>query len=374
MCVKNIFYNTYADGAQDVTEELYVCRDGRIAHTPEVRKYDRKLPYTKGTHFLGDLPTPRPSKSPSPNRRDSTYVPGSGAADKPTKHHDRHDREERQHRRSSRHFDAERDIPSSPLLTRSMTSPHTPHYVVIDQDQSRFKHRDIPPGPVHIANEITGHRRKSSREEPSSMHLNRRNSVNPQSYVVVNDNREQRRQERRERRMSTSEAIPIPPPAPPAPDVHPGSPRRFSRRPTTVVHSSDSSNATTSSASSPPKHVRWDEKMRLARDRHNAEIANRNVPPDTPPLGSSPLKGILKRSNTTTAVTGEKRGSKGEKKESSRRREPETAPKARPVADDLELFDHDRLRARFGSDSDTDRNRERRRRSKVWLADRYQYM
>ena len=366
MCVKNIFYNTYADGAQDVTEEVYPCREGRVSHVPEVHKYNRKLPFGKGTHFLGDLPTPRSSKSPSPNRRSSTYIPGSGLADIPksSKHHSHYDRHDHR-RRSSRHFDSERDIPSEAILTRSMTSPHVPHYVVIDQDQSRFKHLDIPMGPVHVIDGHGGHRRKTSKDsrdhESSGPHLQRRHSVNQQGYVVVNDNREHRRHERRERRMSTSDAIPIPPAAPAAPDIHPGSPRRLGRRATTVVHSSSSSNATSSSDSSPSKHVRWEEKMRLARERHNAEIAKRDAPADS----SSPLKGILK--NTTIVEPKPKdRESSAEAKERRRARKVKRE-------EELDLFDHDRLRARFGSEEEGDR--DRRRRSKVWLAgDRYQYL
>ena len=375
MCIKKIYYNTYADGAQDVTEEVYPCREGRVSHAPEVRKYHRKLPYNKGSRYLGDLPTPRRSKSPSPlPRRESiSYVPGSGLADLdvPSKHYghrdrsDRHDRHD--HRRhSSRHMDADRDLPSSPGLKRSLTSPHSPHYVVIDQDQSRFRNHDIPLGPVPIANEFGGHRRHSSRDHDSSnVHVHRRNSVNPQSYVVVNDHREHRRHDRK-RRMSTTE---VPPAAPPAPNVHPGSSsRRFGpRRAATIVQSSDSSNAT-STGSSPPKHVRWEEKLRLARDKHNAEIEKRNKVPDGPQ--DSPLKGILKR-----AATGDWKG-KGrdstEAREIRRAIERMDLPPS-PGMEELDLYDRDRLKARFGTDQENER--ERRRRSKVWVAgDRYQYL
>jgi len=397
MCIKKIYQNTYADGAQDVTEEIHPCREGRISHAPEVRKYNRKLPYNKGSRYLGDLPTPRRSKSPSPlPRRDSTYVSGgSGLVDidvsATTKHYghrDRSDRHERR-RRSSRHMDDLDPLPPSPGLKRSMTSPHSPHYVVIDQDQSRFRNLDIPLGPVHVVDDIHGsghshshghshghgHRRHSSRDyEPSSsnVHVHRRNSVNPQSYVIVNDHKEQRRHDRKRRMSTTTE---VPPAAPPAPNVHPstatGSRRFGPRRAATIVQPSDSSNATsTGSSSSPPKHVRWEEKVRRAREKHNAEIDKRDKLPDPPTQQPSGLKGILKR-----ATTGEWKG-KGrdtsEAREIRRAVERMDLPPS-PRREELDLYDRDRLKARFGHDDESDR--ERRRRSKVWLdGDRYKYL
>lgn len=358
MCLKKVYYNTYADGAQDIVEQLYPCREGRT-HAPEIRKYEQKFAYDKprdgleprdsrrlSSRFLGDLPTPRRSKSPSPlPRRDSTHI--SGDLPSPSKHHGRRDRRDH-HRRSSI------DYPPSPRLTRSSTMS-TPHVVVIDQDQSRFKRHDVDLGPVHIVD-----------ERPVRRHSTRRHTRrDTEDAVVINDERERRRHEREKRRMSTT--IPdILPAAPPAPDVHPAIKRRSSLRRAATVVQDDGSN--TSGASS--AHVHWEDKVRRARDKQNAEIANRRAPPEVHQPGTSPkaesgLKGILKR------ATSDWRTKDLKSETSDLRRAVEKMDLPKHTGDDLDLWDRDRLRARFGSDDGEGR---RRRTSKVWTGDRYEYL
>ncbi|KAK5659675.1 hypothetical protein OQA88_883 [Cercophora sp. LCS_1] len=362
MCLKKVYYNTYADGAQDIVEKLYPCREGRT-HAPEVRKYEQKFAYDKprdgleprerrlSSRFLGDLPTPRRSKSPSPlPRRESIHI--SGDLGSSSKHHGRRDRSDHQHHRRRSSI----DYPPSPRITRSSTMS-TPHVVVIDQDQSRFSRHDPDLGPVHIVDEAPT-RRHSTRER--SGRYSRRDTADADSYVVVNDERERRRHEREKRRKPT--IVDPPPEAPAAPDVNPAANRRFSLRRTPTVVLSDPG------TSAPSTHVHWEDKVRRARERQNAEISSR--PPPESATGTSPkpesgLKGILKR------ATSDWRTKDLKSETSDLRRAVEKMDLPKHTGDDLDLWDRDRLRARFGSDDGDDR---RRRTSKVWTGDRYQYL
>lgn len=377
MCLKEIYYNTYADGAKDVTEKLYPCRDGRSSHQPEVHKYDRTLPYTSKSrdgipdspralrsshHFLGNLPTPpRRSKSPSPahrERRDSvTYIPGSGVADmlKSSKHHHSH-HERLPTRRSSRHHHhvvvppSPPEPPAPPKLKRSMTSPH---YVVIEQDQPRLSKRDLPLGPIHVVDEAPRPRRRNSTK----------------AYVVQDDERERRREKRdQKRRLSTHTTSPFPEvPATGSsstPKIYVSEPPRLGlRRSNTASATIAASLASTASVGSstaakqhPSKRLRFEDEVRRARERQNAEISKRMSPPE---VHQEPgLKGILKK------ATGSFKGKERAEAPSTQDRE------------ELDLYDKDRLMARFGAGDDgSDTARDRRsRRTKVWTGDRYQYL
>ncbi|KAK1833595.1 hypothetical protein QBC39DRAFT_432288 [Podospora conica] len=383
MCLKEIYYNTYADGAKDVTEKLYPCREGRVSHQPDVHKYDRTLPYTSKSrdgipdspralrsshHFLGDLPTPpRRSKSPSPahrERRDSvTYIPGSGVAEMlkaSSKHlHTHHERLPT--RRSSRHQHHHVVVPPSPpmppalpKLKRSMTSPH---YVVIEQDQPRLGKHDLPiGGPIHVVDEAPRPRRRNSAK----------------AYVVQDDERERRREKRdQKRRLSTTSPFPEVTTAGPSsiPKVYVSEPPRLGlRRSNTATATIAASLASTTSIGSssaakqhPSKRLRFEDEVRRARERQNAEISKRMSPPEVhqEAAAAGGLKGILKKA--TGSFKGKERAAA---EPTSRERE------------ELDLYDRDRLAARFGGDeggSDTARDR-RSRRSKVFMGDRYQYL
>jgi len=389
MCLKKVYYNTYADGTQDVTEKMYACREGRVAHLPEVRIYDRKLAFNKRdpgaepprspvglrpiSYFTNELPTPRRSKSPTPTgRRDSgSYVSSAKLADllKPRKRHDRFDPP----RRSPRHADSDHEHSEPSRLKRAST---TPHFVVIEQGAPVF--RGVPASdllPLHVPGEHSS-RRRSTRDreyEAGGHHLRRRNSANLQGYVVPDDERERRRQDRElKRRLSTS-AKPEAPDAPVPPVLAPvltAEPRRYSlRRSATVAYPSGGSN---SSGSSPPKskRLRWEDEVRLAREQQNAEIANR-PPPEV--HQEPPLKGILK------TATGERKVKREESDTHELRRGveridiPETRGKENETKEELDLWNKDRLRARFGPEGSGTRGGKRRQ-SKVWVDDdRYQY-
>ncbi|KAK4183604.1 hypothetical protein QBC35DRAFT_507777 [Podospora australis] len=301
MCLSKLYYNTYSDGTNDVTEKRYDC-DRRCSH-PEVRKYDRKFPFTKlpdsqpeSHRSLSERkPTPyfepstsRGSKSPSPSsRRDSGVYMGSK--------YDSYDAYDPYglHHRSSRHDPRDRySDPREPRLKKSSTIPQI---VYMDRDSgkgrsrsnSRDYSRDIPLG-VSLADDY-GRRKSSSRSRSRddgsdmSKHYRRRHD-DPSGYMFIDDQDERRRQ-RRERRMSSSSYHePSTSAAMSAYDTS----RYIPRRASTVVHNSDGTLSTSSGPSSTKsKTLRWEDEVRAKRSRQNAEIANR-----------APLvepKGILKK-------------------------------------------------------------------------------
>lgn len=370
MCIKEIYYNTYADGAKDVTEKFYPCREGRVSHQPDVHKFDRTLAYPsksrdsipsspralRSSHqYLGDLPTPpRRSKSPSPakrERRDSvTYIPGSGVADMlKSGKHAHHDRLPT--RRSSRiHHVAvppsPPEPPALPKLKRSMTSPH---FVVIEQDQPRLSKHDVPLGPIHVADDHRPRRRNSTK-----------------AYVVQDDERERRREKREQKRRLSTHTSPFPEVnGASLPKIYiPEPPRLGLRRSNTNIPASGESNASGSSTQHKSKRLRFEDEVRRARERQNAEISKRNSPPE---VHQEPtLKGILKKA--TASFKGKEKERKDERKEMERTEVDDR--------DNLDLYDKDRLLARFTSgDEGSETARDRRsRRSKVWVGDRYQYL
>ncbi|KAK3899903.1 hypothetical protein C8A05DRAFT_36477, partial [Staphylotrichum tortipilum] len=326
MCLTKVYYNTYADGAQDISEKTHPCRDGRACSRPDVRRYDRKFPFAK----LGDSlpeshrslserqPTPyfgdsRGSKSPSPSRRrdSASYMTGNyadpyGAA---AAGYDTYGY------RSSRHDPRDRDRHDrgrdrEPRLKRFST---TPQIIYMDRDRDRDRDReskssrsrsnsnsrdyshDIPLGLVPLADEYgRRHRRHStsssrsrSRDDPyysSSSSSHRRRTDDPPSYTMIDDADERRRQ-RRERRMSSS-SYAEPTTTTGAADGY-TDPRYIPRRAATVVHNGDPS-----SSSSGRKQLRWEDQIRSKRDRQNAEIASRQ--PWNNSWNGGEVKGILK--------------------------------------------------------------------------------
>ncbi|KAK0666926.1 hypothetical protein QBC41DRAFT_324944 [Cercophora samala] len=312
MCLSKVYYNSYSDGQQDVTEKTYACRDGRRCANPEVRKYDRKFPFTK----LGEAqpesqrsiserkPTPyfesRGSKSPSPSgrdsRRDSGVYMGGGSSSKSSKHYDPYDPYSSQPYRSSS-SSRNRDDPRDYYGGRSRSNS-IPQIIYMDgrdgykesgkrsRSSSRDYSRDIPLGPVHLADEY-GRRSSRSRSRDSS-DLNSkyystggRGRGDPMSgYMFIDDQDERRRQRREQRRMSTSSAMDEYDPS----RYVPRSSRRASTS-GTVVHNGDGTSLYTSSSAptgtssgkSGSGHVRWEDEVRAKRNRQNAEIANRPV-------------------------------------------------------------------------------------------------
>ncbi|KAL2125869.1 hypothetical protein VTI74DRAFT_2427 [Chaetomium olivicolor] len=338
MCLTKVYYNTYSDGAQDITEKTYPCREGRGCSSPDVRRYDRKFPFTK----LGDVqpesyrslserkPTPyRPGhKSPSPSDRRDSGVYMSGG--KPGKHRDYDYRDSYSsydhydHRRSSRNnprdrYDRDRD--REPRFKRSST---TPHIIYADRDgksptsrsRSRSSSRDIPIGLVPLAEEYARRRHDSrSRSRDSSdrhsYHTyppsHRRRTDDPQSYLLFSDQDERRRQ-RRERRASfadgglasSSSGAARDLPGIDSYDAHQRyTPGRRASTAATVVHNHHHhgspdpslSSGGASSSFSGRKQLRWEDQVRARRERHNAEIASRYLVPGS---GYGEVKGILK--------------------------------------------------------------------------------
>ncbi|KAK4237941.1 hypothetical protein C8A03DRAFT_44266 [Achaetomium macrosporum] len=381
MCLTKVYYNTYSDGAQDITEKHYPCRDGRGCSHPEVRKYDRKFPFTK----LGDVKpesyrslserkptpyfashTPRGSKSPSASgRRDSgVYYDYSDPYDGYGYHHSssRHDPRDRQDRGRDREL----------RLKRSSTNPHI---VYVDRDGKSFSRsrsasrdysRDIPLGLVPLADEY-GRRRHSSRSrsregsrDESDHYYRRRRTDDPHGYVVIDDQDERRRRRREEkhRRLSTSsytEPSSSGAAAMTGIDAY-GDPYQYiPRRASTVVHHSDGS-ISTSSGGAVPKQLRWEDQVRAKRERQNAEIASRAA-------GHGEVKGILKHA-------GESKG-KGRELDDIAELRRAVERMEIPRGRDREPRSRDDWDRGWGGYDDYDSGR--RKRSKVYADDRYRY-
>ncbi|KAK4099014.1 hypothetical protein N658DRAFT_517629 [Parathielavia hyrcaniae] len=343
MCLTKVYYNTYSDGAQDITEKNYPCRDGRNCSRPDVRKYERKFPFSK----LGDAQpeshrslserkptpyfdghTPRGSKSPSPSGRRDSGVYMSGAM--PSNHYDYRDPygsyDAYGYHSSSRQDRHERG--REPRLKRSST---TPHIVYLDRERDRDRDtkssrsrshsssrdysRDVPLGLVPLADEYGSRRHSSSsrsrsrdaaNNDPSDMyysHRRRRRTDDPaHGYTVVDDQNERRRQRREQRRMSTS-SYPDPSSSASASRAYDaagaaGAAAYVPRRASTVVHHSDGS-VSTGSGGKTTKHLRWEDQVRAKRERQNAEIASRPaVSLSSASLYPGEVKGILKHSSS----------------------------------------------------------------------------
>ncbi|KAK3369334.1 hypothetical protein B0T24DRAFT_650986 [Lasiosphaeria ovina] len=413
MCLTKYYYNTYADGTQDLTEKTYACKDGRMCRDPDFKHYKRTFPFKKlggaepeslkslserkptpyfSSHFDAEPYRPRRSKSPSPSYRrdrDGVYINGARMEEysRPSRRHDSRDHEDR-HRRPYKHDPRDRlEVPDTldrptrldrlsrldrpdrpdrtdreplPRLRRSQTMPG---YVVIDQKTPPRPSSHVPLGPVPLAEEYG--RRRSSRDRdrerdreretsPRDRYYGRRHSADPRDYVIIDDDQERRRERRERRRMSTS-AYNEASTSAGADATYGTDPHRFlPRRAATVVHRSDGSISNNSAGSPPrPKHLRWDDEVRVKRERQNAEIANRPSPPEIHQEGR--VKGILK---TPTEAKG-----KGY--------EDDDIYKLRRAVErmDIPRNDWDRPpRARF-SEEDPDSNR--RRRSRTYGSDRF---
>ncbi|EAQ91511.1 predicted protein [Chaetomium globosum CBS 148.51] len=344
MCLTKVYYNTYSDGAQDITEKVHPCKDGRNCTRPDVRTYDRKFPFSKlgeaepesqrslserqpTPYFSGH--TPRGSKSPSPSgRRDSgVYMSGANTSSKRYDYSDPYGDSYDTYGYSSRRDprdrydrpDRNRDREREPRLKRSSTAPHI-IYMDRERDRdadrdgkssrsrSRSGSRDIPLGLVPLADEYGRRRRHSSssrsRErdggsDPSHSGLyytgsSRRRTDDPHGYILHNDDDERRRQRREQkRRLSTSSYIePSTTSGTTIGDPYAvGGAPYLPRRASTIVHHSDGSISTgAGTGSSGRKQLRWDDQVRAERERHNAEIANRPYPGE--------VKGILKHTDS----------------------------------------------------------------------------
>ncbi|KAK3368519.1 hypothetical protein B0H63DRAFT_77160 [Podospora didyma] len=406
MCLTKLYYNTYADGAQDMTEKTYTCKEGRMCRSPELKHYDRKLPFNRLGNFGPESqksvserqPTPykfssgmepassRRSKSPSPVSRHESGMYSSRHRD----YHDYYDQPRRSHHRSDARDPRERqDRDPSPKIKRSTTMPG---YVVIDQDRpprptSRDYSRDIPLGPVHLAEEYG--RRRSSRDRDRERDLtpprdkyhttsSRRHShsggADPRDYVIIDDDQERRRQRREQRRRLSTSAYDEASTSAGTSGVTYGSdptPSRFlPRRAATVLHSGDGSTSN-SLGSSPPKakHLRWDDEVRAKRERQNAEIANRPLPVE---LHQDPsrVKGILKTSPSDLKGKGREGDDIYQLRQAVKRMDlPRSRDRAAREGDD---YDYDRPRSRFTA-TDDEYGTDRRRRSRAYGggSDRY---
>ena len=390
--MKHIYYNTYADGAQDVSEKVYTCEDGRMCQVPKVKKFDRSLPFPmsgvvepenqmKTPYLASHLPpTPRPSASPSPNRHGSgVYINGTKVADisKSHSHKRRTSKATEDHREV-----VDRDPPSPKPSKRAAARP----YVVVEQYDNP-RPLDIPAPIVNLSDEhLRAPRISRSHDDRDPKTYYRQHTNNAQGYMIVDDAKERRRMDRKARRASVSGYVndganadytftapdaPRPPtyaPAPPTP-----------RRSPTIVQHSDGSIASSghsgsrhsrthsfasAASSSPPKEVHWVDEVSQKRRMQNDKIANRG---NTPAV--TELKGILKKDTEqpkdSKPTSGHSR--KRSTSTSKSREDPEVA-RLRHMVERMEIprssglrdrdDEIDRLRSRF----ETDEQRERRRR------------
>ncbi|AEO69075.1 69d35c20-46e7-4f0b-b0d7-5d87ca657562 [Thermothielavioides terrestris] len=409
MCLTKIYYNTYADGAQDITEKTYPCRDGRRCSHPEVRKYDRKFPFTK----LGDAqpesyrslserkPTPyvssahaaRGSKSPSPSgRRDSgVYMTGANSTKRYYDYQDLYGYDAYgYHHSSSRHDPRDwHDRGREPRRKRSSASPQI---VYVDREgkssrsrsNSREYSRDVPLGLVTLADEY-GRRRSSrsrSREgsssrEGSDHHRSshrRHRTDDPYGYVLIDDRDERRRQRREQKHRRLSSSSYTEPSTSSAAAAAAGlmtsdayDPLRYTPRhaaSTVLHHHGDgplSSAGGSSAAAARPKQLRWEDEVRAKRERQNAEIASRPAP-------GGEMKGILKH-----AAAGESKG-KGKARDLEDIEELRRAVERMeiPRGRDREPRGKDEWDAAWGVYAE-DSGRDRKKKSKVLGDDRYRY-
>ncbi|KAH8909396.1 hypothetical protein BR93DRAFT_391194 [Coniochaeta sp. PMI_546] len=219
MCRKTIYYNTYGDGSEDVTERVDTCRPGKMCPHPERREYRRQFRFTKlgtsspetalsladrrptpyATDFLELPPTPR-SKSPSPSRKHESgvYVNGERVANIHAP------RKEKRRNHVVVHA-PEPPSPVRPILKRHSTMPSD--YVVIENEAAaRGRHgrhstrrnssREIPVGPVRILDDAGSRHSSPSRRSasPRPVHY-REHARTPRGYEYVND--DDRRRSRR---------------------------------------------------------------------------------------------------------------------------------------------------------------------------------
>ncbi|KAK3986419.1 hypothetical protein QBC44DRAFT_139443 [Cladorrhinum sp. PSN332] len=373
MCLSKVYYNTYADGDKDVTEKMYACREGRRCSHPEVRKYDRKFPFSK----LGEA-QPESHRSVSERRPtpyfSSGHTPrGAKSHSPPGRNYDSYDTYD--HHRTSRHDP--RDRYEREGRRRSGSLPH----IIYDRPRSRSSghdySRDIPLG-VQLADDY-GRRKSSSRSRSrddsgrDDSKYYRRRTDDPLGYVFIDDQEERRRQRREQRRSSYHEPSTSAGGAMDnsAHDSHRYAPRRAS----TVVHNSDGTLSTFSSglASSKAKSIRWDDEVRAKRSRQNAEIANRPVL-----HGESP-KSILKKPAAAVDPRGKGKGRDiddvGELRRAIERMEiPSSGSRGRDREPRSSGLDDWTSSSRYEEQPD----RERRKRSKIYATgggadDRYRY-
>ncbi|KAL2156602.1 hypothetical protein VTH82DRAFT_1347 [Thermothelomyces myriococcoides] len=356
MCLTKVYYNTYADGAQDITEKSYPCRDGKRCSQPDVRRYDRKFPFARLADIQGESRrslserqptpyfsgrTPRSAKSPSPSgRRDSDHLDpytsgGGGGGGGGYDSYGYHGSSKRPHDpRDSLDSRYDRDL----RLKRTVTDPNI---VYVDRgrgdgassrsrSRSSSGSRDIPLGLVPLAEEY-GLRREQQQQQqrrqrrhstslerddygysglyyyPDAAGSSRRRTDDPRGCVVYNDDDERRRRQRREKEKdkeaSSSSAAAAAAGPLPVSMMDPYRSAYLPRRGPAVVHQL-AGDGSSSSSSSGRKQLRWEDQVRAQRERQNAEIASRpslssSVGTTTATMtttASGDLKGILKRS------------------------------------------------------------------------------
>lgn len=364
MCRKTIYYNTYGDGAEDVTERVDTCRPGLMCSRPEVQQYRRSFPFTKlqgrsapepassmadrkptpyhrpDFHLSVLPPTPRRSKSPSPSRRreSGVYVNGSKIADvnrrrQSTAARDSHVVDDRFTRGRVVVVPHAPEPPAPrPAIKRSNTMP-----TFVDQQPTRrLSSREVPIGPVRILEDLG---RRNSTYQPQR----RARSPSPQRATFVDEEREERRRRRAERRASAAihSAMPV------------GS---------DFTQASAATHPLSASAAA-RKELRW-------KDQVEAEIAaqNRRIAGRPKPHVHQEVKGILKKSagDNDDGAYGELRSAveRLDIRSGATRRE---GPKEKENREEKKYWD--RLRGRFEEPSD-------RRRSRVYYPaeDVYKYM
>jgi hypothetical protein len=244
MCRQIIYYNTYGDGSEDVTQRVETCRPGKMCTRLEHREYQRQFRFTKlgasaatetaasladrrptpyaTADFLELPPTPR-SKTPSPSRKHESgvYVNGEKIASIHTP--------SRRDKRNRTHVVVHAPEPPSPriavaaprpILKRSSTLPSD--YVVIE-DGGRGRHghsshrregrshhrtssRDISVGPAarilddHLAaaaGTTSRHGASPSRSASPRPAYYREHARSPREYRYVDDSHRERRKSRR---------------------------------------------------------------------------------------------------------------------------------------------------------------------------------
>jgi len=387
MCRKTIYYNTYGDGSEDITERVDTCRPGKMCSRPERREYHRQFkfaklglsspetpvsladrrptPHATATDFLELPPTPR-SKSPSPSRKHESgvYVNGERIANihAPRK-------EKRRSHVVVHAPEPPSPIRAPPVLKRSSTMPLAADYVVIENESgargrrhnntttTRHHHtvaprrrntsREVPLGPVRILDDMGGSssrhsspsRRSASPLPVSSYHREQHARTAAAAYA------DSERAERRRSRRSSSSSH----------HHHHSSRRHHGEEELERVY------LATPAASPQPPAARKEVHFTTGTDPVSESIRRQNERIARRPKLYQEVKGILKKdAQKKTSDYEELRRAVGEMDihpSSSSQQPPQQQPRLRSELSDPQYWE--RLKDRF------EEPRERRRRSRV---------
>lgn len=355
MCLKRVYYNTYGDGSEDVTERVDTCRPGKMCSSPEVRKYERKFRFTKledptklepASSLADRKPTPYHAEPhiQLPPTPDTSEEEGSGAQSAASASRKPRSRSPgtyvngiriadvsgtrgRAAKRYSHVSHTREPSPPRPKLKRHSTTPAS-GTVVVQQDRQprgrerassrRDRSRDVAVGPFSLCEDLG---RRSSRDRARDESPPRRRHHHPHDSHHSKDHKYQAER-----------------PAPPPPSSSSASSvaatknipkvnivfvdderearrmRRAKERRHTYDDAVDGKHSSTTFSHRHAAHgddeparksLRWQDEVEAERAAQNARIASRSK------TAAPIVKGILKHATGTDAATTRERSGSG---------------------------------------------------------------